>query len=159
MIASSAASAPMMRPAFARTSSAASGLRFCGMIEEPVVNLSESASNPTSGEVKITISSARRDDAGVNVLQRALEGKLAALDLRADRVQALRDLAGILAGEDALLRQHFGVGLGRGNVLGVEGAVDPDRRVDLFHDGVGLRAEPAAPHLVAHGSSIYRLCR
>ena len=32
-----------MRPAFARTSSAASGLRFCGMIEEPVVNLSDSA--------------------------------------------------------------------------------------------------------------------
>ncbi len=30
-------SAPMMRPALARTSSAASGLRFCGMIEEPVV--------------------------------------------------------------------------------------------------------------------------
>ena len=30
-------SAPMMRPVLARTSSAASGLRFCGMIEEPVV--------------------------------------------------------------------------------------------------------------------------
>ncbi len=30
-------SAPTIRPAFARTSSAASGLRFCGMIEEPVV--------------------------------------------------------------------------------------------------------------------------
>ena len=27
----------MMRPVLARTSSAASGLRFCGMIEEPVV--------------------------------------------------------------------------------------------------------------------------
>ena len=31
-----------MRPVLARTSSAASGLRFCGMIEEPVVNLSDS---------------------------------------------------------------------------------------------------------------------
>ena len=30
----------MTRPVLARTSSAASGLRFCGMIEEPVVNLS-----------------------------------------------------------------------------------------------------------------------
>ena len=33
--------APAMRPTLARTSSAASGLRFCGMIEEPVVNLSD----------------------------------------------------------------------------------------------------------------------
>ena len=51
----------MMRPVFARTSSAASGLRFCGMIEEPVVNLSDSLRKPTSGEVQITISSAKRD--------------------------------------------------------------------------------------------------
>ena len=35
--------APAMRPTLARESSAASGLRFCGMIEEPVVNLSDSA--------------------------------------------------------------------------------------------------------------------
>ena len=51
----------MMRPVLARTSSAASGLRFCGMIEEPVVNLSDSATRPTSGEDQITISSAKRD--------------------------------------------------------------------------------------------------
>ncbi len=54
-------SAPMMRPVLARTSSAASGLRFCGMIEEPVVNLSDSRTKPTSGDVQITISSAKRD--------------------------------------------------------------------------------------------------
>ncbi len=51
----------MMRPVLARTNSAASGLRFCGMIEEPVVNLSDSLRKPTSGEVQITISSAKRD--------------------------------------------------------------------------------------------------
>ena len=51
----------MMRPVLARTSSAASGLRFCGMIEEPVVNLSDSRMKPTSGDVQITISSASRD--------------------------------------------------------------------------------------------------
>ncbi len=34
-------SAPIMRPVLPRTSSAASGLRFCGMIEEPVVNSSD----------------------------------------------------------------------------------------------------------------------
>ncbi len=58
---SSAVSAPMMRPALARTSSAASGLRFCGMIEEPVVNLSDNLTRPASGDVQITISSAKRD--------------------------------------------------------------------------------------------------
>jgi len=31
------------------------------MIDEPVVNLSESRTSPTSGEVQITISSAKRD--------------------------------------------------------------------------------------------------
>ena len=36
----------MTRPVLARTSSAASGLRFCGMIEEPVVNLSDSLHQP-----------------------------------------------------------------------------------------------------------------
>src|SRR6185369_8369705 len=51
----------MTRPVLARTSSAASGLRFCGMIEEPEVNLSLSRTSPTSGEVQITISSAKRD--------------------------------------------------------------------------------------------------
>ena len=51
----------MMRPVLARTSSAASGLRFCGMIEEPVVNLSDSFTSAVSGEVQITISSASRD--------------------------------------------------------------------------------------------------
>ena len=51
----------MTRPLLARTSSAASGLRFCGIIEEPVVNLSESLTRPVSGEDQITISSASRD--------------------------------------------------------------------------------------------------
>ena len=51
----------MTRPVLARTNSAASGLRFCGIIEEPVVNLSDSLTRPVSGEVQITISSASRD--------------------------------------------------------------------------------------------------
>ena len=51
----------MTRPVLARTSSAASGLRFCGIIEEPVVNLSDSLTRPVSGEDQITISSASRD--------------------------------------------------------------------------------------------------
>ncbi len=54
-------SAPTMRPVLARTSSAASGLRFCGMIEEPVVKRSDSLTKPNCGVVQITISSAKRE--------------------------------------------------------------------------------------------------
>ena len=50
-----------MRPTLARQSSAASGLRFCGMIEEPVVQRSESRTKPNCGVIQITISSASRD--------------------------------------------------------------------------------------------------
>ena len=37
---------PVMRPVLARASSAASGLRFCGMIELPVVKASERRMKP-----------------------------------------------------------------------------------------------------------------
>ena len=50
-----------MRPTRARTSSAASGLRFCGIIEEPVVKASDNLTRPTSGDDQSTISSAKRD--------------------------------------------------------------------------------------------------
>ena len=50
-----------MRPVLARTSSAASGLRFCGMIDEPVVKRSESATKPNCGVAQSTISSAKRE--------------------------------------------------------------------------------------------------
>ena len=45
----------------ARTSSAASGLRFCGMIDEPVVKASDRLMKLNLSEHQITISSARRD--------------------------------------------------------------------------------------------------
>ena len=50
-----------MRPVFALVSSAASGLRFCGMIEEPVVNASESEISRYGEEHQMMISSAKRD--------------------------------------------------------------------------------------------------
>ena len=50
-----------MRPVLARTSSAASGLRFCGMIDEPVVKRSESVTKPNCGVAQSTISSAKRE--------------------------------------------------------------------------------------------------
>ena len=54
-------SAPTMRPVLPRTSSAASGLRFCGMIDEPVEKASESLTKPNCGVVHSTISSAKRE--------------------------------------------------------------------------------------------------
>ena len=52
---------PMTRPALARTSSAASGFFFCGMMEEPVVKASDSRMKRNWAEHQITISSAKRD--------------------------------------------------------------------------------------------------
>ena len=46
------------------------------------------------------------------------------------------------------------MGLGRGNVLGVQMTVDVDGDVDLLHDRIGTLGEPAAPHLVAHDWSL-----
>ncbi len=51
----------MTRPALPRTSSATSGLRFCGMIDEPVEKASPTRANPNSLEAHRTISSPRRD--------------------------------------------------------------------------------------------------
>ena len=50
-----------MRPVLPRTSSAASGLRFCGMIDEPVEKASDSRTKPNCGVVHSTISSAKRE--------------------------------------------------------------------------------------------------
>jgi hypothetical protein len=52
---------PMIRPAWPRTSSAASGLRFCGMIELPVDQASGSLTKPKGCEAQMMISSASRD--------------------------------------------------------------------------------------------------
>ena len=51
---------PMTRPACPRTSSAASGLRFCGMIELPVDSVSGSLTKPKGWLAQMMNSSARR---------------------------------------------------------------------------------------------------
>ena len=61
MTVSSATSDPVMRPVLARTNSAASGLRFCGMIELPVVKASDNRMKPYGALHQITTSSAKRD--------------------------------------------------------------------------------------------------
>ena len=79
-----------------------------------------------------------------------LKAKPAAFDFRQDGVQAVNDPSRILRRNDALLREHFGVGAACRNVLAKQLAVDIDRGVYVRHDGVGFGAETAAPHLVAH---------
>ena len=51
----------MIRPLCPRTSSAASGLRFCGMIDEPVENWSDSFTKPNALVDQMISSSASRE--------------------------------------------------------------------------------------------------
>ncbi len=52
---------PTTRPVLPRTSSATSGLRFCGMIDEPVENASPTVHQPNSEEAHSTTSSHSRE--------------------------------------------------------------------------------------------------
>ena len=61
MIVNRPTSAPSALPVFARTSSAASGLRFCGMIDEPVDHASDRRTKPNCADDQITNSSASRE--------------------------------------------------------------------------------------------------
>jgi thiol-disulfide isomerase/thioredoxin len=61
------------------------------------------------------------------------------------------DLFRIVGRNDALLGQHVGMGLGRGDVLTVEMPVEIDGGTDFLHDGAGTRCKSSTPHLVAHG--------
>ena len=60
MMVNKATVAPRIRPSFARNNSAASGFFFCGMMELPVVHLSDSRTNRNWAEDQITNSSAKR---------------------------------------------------------------------------------------------------
>ena len=61
MVTSSATRSPTTRPVFPRMSSAKSGFFFCGMMDEPVENASESSMKSNSAVDHSTISSHRRD--------------------------------------------------------------------------------------------------
>jgi hypothetical protein len=89
-------------------------------------------------------------DVHMDVFERALEVESALADLRQDGVEALGDVLRIAGGDDAVVRQHRGMRLRRGDVLGIHMAIDVDGDVDFLHDGVGALREPPAPHLVAH---------
>src|ERR1019366_2143367 len=113
MTISNAVSAPVTRPVLARTSSAASGLRFCGIIEEPVVNLSDNLARPVSGEVQITISSASRDkctaaiEAAASVSMAKSRSDTASSEFAAGRSKPSA-LAGV-GKAAAVARRHFDI--------------------------------------------------
>ena len=61
MVTSSATRSPTTRPVLPRISSAKSGFFFCGMMDDPVENASDSSMNPNSELDHSTISSHSRD--------------------------------------------------------------------------------------------------
>jgi hypothetical protein len=87
----------------------------------------------------------------VDVLQRDLELEPAGLDLGQDGVEAADDRLDVGGRDDALGGQHPRMGLGPGDVLGVEAAVEPDRGVDLLHHRGVARGETPAPQRVGGG--------
>src|SRR5690606_2656328 len=90
-----------------------------------------------------------RLDIHVNVLKARGESEFSVLYLPQDRLEPVGDLPLILGRNDALFRQHFGMGQRSADVLGVELAVEADRGVYRFHDGVGARGKSSTPHAVA----------
>ena len=86
-----------------------------------------------------------RLDVHVDVLERRLKGESAALDLPEDLIQALEDGIAVLAGDDALAREHGAMGLRRRDILGVKPAIEADGGVDLRHQGIEAAGEPSAP--------------
>ncbi len=90
----------------------------------------------------------------VHVFQGRVPGERAGLDLGEHGVQTLDERGGLVPGDDPLGGQHAGVGLGPGDVLGVQPVVETHRLGVALHQGVGGRGEAAAPHLFpAHASS------
>ncbi len=86
----------------------------------------------------------------MNVFERARERKRARLDFAFDLGQTLGDSLGVGGFDDAARSEHGEMGLGAGDVLGGELAVEVDRGVDLLHRLGRAPGEPAAPHRVAH---------
>ncbi len=91
-------------------------------------------------------------DVKVNVLEFTFEGEAALVDLAADRVQTLEDGRAIGGGNDALGRQHRGMGGRAPEVFPRQALVEIDGDVYRLHDPGGAASEAPAPHLVrAHG--------
>ena len=89
-------------------------------------------------------------DVHMDVFERARERECPRLDFAFDLGETLGDRLGVGGFDDALAGEHGEMGLGAGDVLGGELAVEVDRGVDLLHRLGRAPGEPAAPHRVAH---------
>src|ERR1700691_6023985 len=89
-------------------------------------------------------------DVHMDVFERARERKRPRLDFAFDLGETPSDRLGVGGFDDALAGEHGEMGLGAGDILGGELAVEIDRGVDLFHRLGRSPGEPAAPHCVAH---------
>ena len=69
MVTRRATKSPTTRPIFPRVNSAKSGFFFCGIIDDPVENASESVMNPNSVDDQSMISSHRRERCIMATLQ------------------------------------------------------------------------------------------
>ena len=78
-------------------------------------------------------------DVQVNVLERPAEVECASLDLGGDLVEAARYLFAFFLADDAVRREHRGMGFGRKNVVAPEALVEVDGGVYLLHDRGGGR--------------------
>src|SRR5262249_46656186 len=94
-------------------------------------------------------------DVGVDVLQGGGEGEPAGLDLGADGVEGLDDLAGLVGGEQADLGEHAGVGLAGAGGVAPQPAGGGDGLGEGFHAGSSVALGPATPGLVAHGPRLW----
>ena len=89
-------------------------------------------------------------DVHMDVFERARERKRSRLDFAFDLSETPGDRLGVGGFDDALAGEHGEMGLGAGDILGGELAVEIDRGVDLLHRLGRAPGEPAAPHCVAH---------
>ncbi len=91
----------------------------------------------------------------MDILKRPFEIEGAGLDLGQDLIQPGQDRFAVFGGDDLFGDQHLAMGLGGGNILGIEPLIKADRRVDLFHDLGRAGGEAPAPH----GAGVLIFCR
>ena len=87
-VASKPVKSPKTRPAFARRSSAASGLRFCGIMEDPLDQESLILTKPYSADDQSTNSAPKRDKVVAQIAAAARYSKAKSRLLTASRALA-----------------------------------------------------------------------
>ena len=91
-----------------------------------------------------------RLDIHVDVFERARENEFAAVDLGLDLLQPLRNLRGVVAGDNPAFGEHGDMRERATNVLRAKTLVKIDRDVDGFQNRVGCALKAPAPYLARH---------